>query len=83
MGRKGGPLSSFLIILLKDQAENNCKSKGNLCCQGGKGRLGRTSLDGVPGSVLGICHMMSDAQPMSSHQIRVPGWSRDSPVVQV
>lgn len=86
MGRKGGrPLASFLIILLmaEDWAENNWKSEGNTCCQRGKGRLGRTSLDGVPGSVLGICHMSDATAHMSSHQMRVPGWSRNSPVVQV
>lgn len=87
MGGEGGKvtMSSFLMILLvaEDWAENNWKSQRNTCCQRGKGRLGRTSLDGVPSSVLGICHMSDATAHMPSHQRRAPGWSRGSPVVHV
>ena len=60
-----------------DGTESNWEGKDNTSCQPGERRLGLTSLDGVPGAVLGICHKSYVTTHMSSHQMRVPGWSRD------
>lgn len=46
-----------MLLMASDWTENNWKGKGNTSCQLGEGGLGLTSLEGVPGSVLGKCHM--------------------------
>lgn len=74
-GREGNPLLSPHYF--SNGIENNWEGKGDTSCQPGERRLGITSLDGVPGSVLGIYHVSCVTAHMSSHQMRAPGWNRD------
>lgn len=62
------PLFLIITLMASDWTENNWTGKGYTFCQSGEGRLGLTSLDGVPASVLGICHMSYVTGHISSHQ---------------